>query len=43
VHASTLLAGLPVGVPTLFVPELFARLDGLRRSALVADRLAEEL
>ncbi len=42
-HVTTLLAGLPAGVPTLFVPELFVRLDGLRRTALVADRLAEEL
>jgi anion-transporting ArsA/GET3 family ATPase len=43
VHVQTLLDGLPPGVPTLFLPELFVRLDGLRRTALVADRLAEEL
>jgi anion-transporting ArsA/GET3 family ATPase len=34
---------LGVDTPLLFVPELFARLRGMRATTTIADRLAEEL
>lgn len=37
------LERLGADVPILFVPELFARLAGMRATATIADRLAEEL
>lgn len=43
VHLTRLRAELASGVPLLYVPERFARLEGLRATGTMADRLAEEL
>jgi anion-transporting ArsA/GET3 family ATPase len=42
-HLAELQAALPDGVGTVFVPELFARLRGMRATSMVADALGEEL
>ncbi len=42
-HLERLRAGLPPGLPVLYVPELFTRATGRRVVALVAKALAEEL
>jgi anion-transporting ArsA/GET3 family ATPase len=42
-HLDDLRSGVPGQVPLLFVPELFARMRGMRATATIADRLAEEL
>ena len=43
VHLAELRRALPVGLPLVYVPELFARTHGLRVTAQMADRLAEEV
>ena len=42
-HLEQLRAGLPAGLPVLYVPELFTRATGRRVVSLVAKALAEEL
>ncbi|MGH9272245.1 MAG: ArsA family ATPase [Ilumatobacteraceae bacterium] len=42
-HLEQLRAGLPPGLPVLYVPELFTRASGRRVVTLVARALAEEL
>ncbi len=42
-HLEVLRAGLPPGLPVLYVPELFTRATGRRVVALVAAALADEL
>jgi len=42
-HLERLRAGLPAGLPVLYVPELFTKATGRRVVALVAGALAEEL
>ena len=42
-HLEQLRAGLPSGLPVLYVPELFTRATGRRVVSLVAKALAEEL
>jgi anion-transporting ArsA/GET3 family ATPase len=42
-HLADLRAGLPEGVPLLYLPELFARDTGIRAVHLLARHLAEEL
>lgn len=42
-HLAELQAALPPDVATVFVPELFARLRGVRATSMVADALGEEL
>ncbi|MGD9797471.1 MAG: ArsA family ATPase [Acidimicrobiia bacterium] len=42
-HLATLRAGLPEGVPVLYLPELFARDTGIRAVHRLADHLADEL
>jgi anion-transporting ArsA/GET3 family ATPase len=42
-HLAALRAGLPAGVPVLYLPELFARDTGLRAVHLLAQHLADEL
>ena len=42
-HLERLRAGLPPGLPVLYVPELFTRATGRRVVSLVAKALAEEL
>jgi anion-transporting ArsA/GET3 family ATPase len=42
-HLERLRAGIPAGLPVLYVPELFTKATGRRVVALVAKALAEEL
>ena len=42
-HLERLRAGLPGGLPVLYVPELFSRTHGLRATHQVADALGAEL
>jgi anion-transporting ArsA/GET3 family ATPase len=42
-HLAELHAALPAEVATVLVPELFARLRGVRATSMVADALGEEL
>jgi anion-transporting ArsA/GET3 family ATPase len=42
-HLAELRAGLPDGVPVLYLPELFARDTGIRAVHRLADHLADEL
>jgi alpha-D-ribose 1-methylphosphonate 5-triphosphate diphosphatase PhnM len=42
-HLEHLRAELPVGLPILYVPELFTRAPGFRLVSRVADALGEEL
>ncbi len=42
-HLERLRAGIPAGLPVLYVPELFTKATGRRVVALVAGALAEEL
>ncbi len=42
-HLDHLRAGLPPGLPLLFVPELFTKAHGLRSTRLVSDALGQEL
>jgi anion-transporting ArsA/GET3 family ATPase len=43
IHLAELRAGLPEGVPVLYLPELFARDTGIRAVHRLADHLADEL
>jgi hypothetical protein len=43
VHLARLRDQLPGDVPLLFLPYLFTRSNGIRRTHQVADHLAEEL
>ena len=42
-HLERLRAGLPAGLPVLYVPELFTKATGRRVVSLVAEALAQEL
>ena len=42
-HLAALRDALPAALPTLYVPELFARAAGMRATSQVAEALAEEL
>ena len=42
-HLDKLRAGVDPTLPILYVPELFARSDGMRTTSQIADRLGEEL
>jgi anion-transporting ArsA/GET3 family ATPase len=42
-HLDRLRAGVDPTLPILYVPELFARAEGLRTTSQIADRLGEEL
>ena len=42
-HLEHLRSSLPEGIPLLYVPELFARAQGLRATSQVAEALGAEL